>query len=116
MYAAQHALTGCIGIVTVVVRRRRKVLKKLTLICEAMPGLAMTSFKECLYAEDAPANSTFCLFNIKGLQRQRELVKCTFPLSSLQRHQNVVRRCGMGIPERDYTLEPANKSDRVCAV
>lgn len=40
-----------------------------TLIWEAMPGLAITSFKECLYAEDAADNKTFCLFSISALQK-----------------------------------------------
>lgn len=34
-----------------------------------MPGLAITSFNECLYAEDAADNKTFCLFNISALQQ-----------------------------------------------
>lgn len=40
-----------------------------TLMWEAMPGLAITSFKECLYAEDAADNKTFCLFSISALQQ-----------------------------------------------
>lgn len=40
-----------------------------TLIWEAMPGLAITSFSECLYAEDAADNKTFCLFSISALQQ-----------------------------------------------
>lgn len=40
-----------------------------TLIWEAMPGLAITSFKECLYAEDAADNKTFCLLRISALQQ-----------------------------------------------
>ena len=39
-----------------------------TLIWEAMPELAMTSFKECLYAEDAADNKTFCLLSMSALQ------------------------------------------------
>ena len=44
-------------------------INKYTLIWEAMPGLAMTSFKECLYAEDAPDNKTFCLLSMSALQQ-----------------------------------------------
>ena len=48
---------------------KHKHINQYTLIWEAMPGLAMTSFKECLYAEDAPDNKTFCLLSMTALQQ-----------------------------------------------
>lgn len=38
------------------------------MICPAMPGLSRTSRRECLYAEDAWANTIFVLFSIRSLQ------------------------------------------------
>ena len=56
-------------------------INKYTLIWEAMPGLAMTSFKECLYAEDAPDNKTFCLLSMSALQQVRATSLCKLSLN-----------------------------------